>query len=385
MDANFIALLSSNIDDLGKGFTAATYGVLAAYLTPVLSGLLVLYLVFWGFQFWQGRGDTNIMTAAFKMLRLAVIFFIATSWGPFQVAVYEIVTFAPVFISNNIMLNNIINPDNGKAMTVGTVATDISTIYAIALKASIKIEQGALPPVAAPPAPASPDKPAPPAPPAPRPKPPANPMDTVLTTPLQAAIVWISAALFVGYAIFLMLFAKIALWVMLALAPIFIIMLMFRMPSRFFSGWLTATIQVMLVPIFLSTFLSFYILGVRASVMALYKAVASNEIPVMMKDVAPFVLICLAGIFLLAQIVPLAGRIASSSQEWAGGASGQEGAIRSLVNSVTGRSTRSSSRFVSSAGGQPAGGQYGGSSSSDTNLRDIQDRNAAVTRQTRNR
>jgi type IV secretion system protein VirB6 len=143
MDTSFVATLSSNIDALGKSFTATTYGALATYLTPVLSGLLVLYLVFWGFQFWQGRGDRNVIAAAFRMLRLAVIFFIATSWGPFQIAIYNVATMAPLFISNNVMLNSVINPDNGKAMSVGTVAADISTIYAIAVKASMRIEREA--------------------------------------------------------------------------------------------------------------------------------------------------------------------------------------------------------------------------------------------------
>lgn len=388
MEPNFIAALSSNIDALGKSFTATTYGVLAAYMTPVLSGLMVLYLVFWGFQFWQGRGDTNVVTAAFRMLRLAVIFFLATSWGPFQVAVYQVVTMAPLFVSNNVMLNNIVNPDTGKAMTVGTVATDISTIYSIAVRASAKIEREATASQAAAPEVLGPDgKPVPGAQPAaPARKPPTNPLETVLTTSLQSAIVWISAALFVGYAMFLMLFAKMALWVMLALAPIFIILLMFKIPSRFFSGWLTGTLQAMLVPIFLSTFLSFYILGVRANIMVLFKAVSNPDAPLMIKDVAPFVLICIAGVFLMAQIVPFAGRIATSTQEWISDAFGSDRVVR-IVTNMVGGGRRGGGGMAGPAGGGAygsGGGQIAGGSA-DTSLRDVQDRNAAINRQTRNR
>ncbi|MRG58232.1 hypothetical protein GF108_21935 [Phyllobacterium sp. SYP-B3895] len=388
MEPNFIAALSSNIDALGKSFTATTYGVLAAYMTPVLSGLMVLYLVFWGFQFWQGRGDTNVVTAAFRMLRLAVIFFLATSWGPFQVAVYQVVTMAPLFVSNNVMLNNIVNPDTGKAMTVGTVATDISTIYSIAVRASVKIEREATALQAAAPEVLGPDgKPVPGAQPAaPARKPPTNPLETVLTTSLQSAIVWISAALFVGYAMFLMLFAKMGLWVMLALAPIFIILLMFKIPSRFFSGWLTGTLQAMLVPIFLSTFLSFYILGVRANIMVLFKAVSNPDTPLMIKDVAPFVLICIAGMFLMAQIVPFAGRIATSTQEWISDAFGSDRIVR-IVTNMVGGGRRGGGGIAGPAGGGAygsGGGQIAGGSA-DTSLRDVQDRNAAINRQTRNR
>jgi type IV secretion system protein VirB6 len=381
MDTNLVANLSSTVDALGRSFTATTYGALATYLTPVLSGLLILYLVFWGFQFWQGRGDRNIIAASFRMLRLAVIFFIATSWGPFQLAIYQAATMAPLFISNNVMLNSVINPDNGKAMSVGTVAADISTIYTIAVKASMKIEREAPPVATAPSQPTADSEKTSPGP-VPARRPPANILDTVLTTSLQAAIVWLSAAVFVGYAMFLMLFAKMALWVMLALAPIFIILLMFRIPSRFFAGWLTGTIQVMLVPIFLSTFLSFYILGVRAQIMVLYKAVGDNDTPLTIKDVAPFVLICFTGMFLMAQIAPFAGRIATSTQEWISDAFGQGRVALTATSMIGGRRGGYSSRIGGGIALGP-GTQFAGAA--DESLGDIQDRNAAINRQRRNR
>ncbi|MBB3145792.1 hypothetical protein FHS21_002206 [Phyllobacterium trifolii] len=41
--ANSIATLSSNIDSLGTNFTAATYGIFAYYLTPVMAALFTLW------------------------------------------------------------------------------------------------------------------------------------------------------------------------------------------------------------------------------------------------------------------------------------------------------------------------------------------------------
>lgn len=380
MEGNFIAALSANIDALGQNFTASTYGALAAYLTPVFSGLFVLNVIFWGFQFWQGRGEDNVAAMGFRLLRIAVVFFLATSWGPLQVAVYRTANYAPLYISNTIMLTKIINPDNGKAMTVGTVASDMSTIYAIAVKASVKIEQAASL-LAAPAAEPSVDSSRPP----PKPRPKAdNVLDQRLSSTIQAGIVWLAAGLFVGYAIFLMVFAKIALWVMLSMAPGFIIMLMFQMPSRFFSGWLTVTLQVVLVPIFLSTFLGFYILGVRASVMALFKIVMSpDDLPITMKEAAPVVLICLAGLFLLAQIVPLTARIASGTQEWMTSAFGKMGTGRTLSRSHE----PGNDRYASHSGytGLAHGRHSGSADATETVMRELQDRNAAIKRQGRNR
>lgn len=200
---------------------------------------------------------------------------------------------------------------------------------------------------------------------------------------MQAAIVWIAAALFVGYAVALLLFAKVALWIMLALAPFFIVLLMFQIPSRYFSGWLTGTIQIILIPIFLTTFLGFYNVGIQDVVKALVLSIAKGSIPAM-KDAGPFVLVCLTGFFLLTQIVPLSGRIATSSQEWFTNLASHAGnASRNIVNAMVGRSGGGNSSGNTSIAPAPA--QLSHAHTGETNLREVQDRNAAVNRQSRNR
>ncbi len=122
--ANSIAALSSNIDSLGANFTAATYGVFAYYLTPVMAALFTLYLIFWGFRFWQGQGG-SIVGMVFKLVRIAIIFSLVTAWGPFQVALYGLFTNAPYMVSS-VMLNHIVNPRSGKAMGFSTLANDLN-------------------------------------------------------------------------------------------------------------------------------------------------------------------------------------------------------------------------------------------------------------------
>ncbi|MGH6859369.1 MAG: type IV secretion system protein [Phyllobacterium sp.] len=380
--ANYIAALSANIDSLGKDFTAATYGAFAAYLTPVASGLFVLYLIFWGFQFWQGQGDGRITAIVFRLLRVAMIFTVATQWGQVQLVVYRNIVSAP-YLVGSVMLNHIVNPRNGKAMGFGTVANDLGKFYEFAVKASAMIEReaslsSAMPP---PPQPPADGKEAQPLKPPPPPKADdSDPLGQPLKSSLQAAIVWVAAALFVGYAVAILFFAKMALWVVLAMAPIFIIVLMFRMPSRFFSGWLSGAIQIMLIPVFLSAFLGFYMVAIQDIVIGLARSAANGSAPAM-KDVAPFVLVCLSGLFLLTQIVPLTGRIASSTQEWAATAFER---LNGMAGSVPGAGTRglAGPRGNFAQGPQSA---HEASSALETGLREIQDRNAAVTRQNRNR
>lgn len=134
---NYIAQMSDSIDQLGKSFTASTYGAFASEIAPVFSGLLVLYLVFWGFRFWQGRGERSVIEIVFRLFRIAVIFSIATGWGPIQTVVYRIITDIPSSVSS-VMMNNIINVGRG-SMSQQTVERDLYDFYRIAMLASARI------------------------------------------------------------------------------------------------------------------------------------------------------------------------------------------------------------------------------------------------------
>jgi type IV secretion system protein VirB6 len=392
---NYIALMSDSIDALGKSFTAQTYGAFASQIAPVLSGLLILYMIFWGFRFWQGKGEKSVIQIAFRLFRIAIIFSIATGWGSTQMVIYRVITDIPSSVSS-VMMNNIVNVGHG-SMSRGTVERDLYDFYRIAVMASTRISGqsagAAKRAVAA--APVQPADPAAPA--ASRAPAPASPADNGGQTPdimgasLYSAIVWIAAALFIGYAVFLMLFCKMALWVVLALAPVFILLLLFQGVSRFFSGWLTTAVQTMLVPIFFYVFLSFYLIVIKDIVIALSLSMDKGLAPGM-KDIAPFVLICFSGLFLLVQIVPLSSRLASGANKLLDDAI-QTGAGH-VSNAVAGLRGKSGAHSTGSAapllrpGGMPSpsnGSQQSASEVSDTLIRDMQDRNLAANRQTRNR
>lgn len=316
---NYISLISANIDVIGRSFTAATYGTLSTRLAPILSGLFVLYLIFWGFRFWQGRGDASIMTMVFRLIRVAIVFAIVSGWGSLQTTLYQGLTQTPVVLSS-LMLENIRTAGRG-GMSERTIERDLNDFYRIALIGAVRVfdREPVLQAVPDPNQPPPGEQTPPPAPP-PRPEEPKatdeNPLLVNLKSPVEGGVVWLSSVLFVGYAVFLIVFSKIALLVMLALAPVFIIMLLFNGPSRFFSGWLTATMQVMLVPVMLYAFLGFYLLSIRDPVVALATALGETT-TLSMQNAAPFVLICFVGLFLLSQVIPLAGRIAAHTSEWA--------------------------------------------------------------------
>lgn len=381
--SNYIAILSSNIDVLASNFVASSYSAFAQVLTPVAIALFILYLIIWGFRFWQGHGDGRITSIVLKLSRVAMIFALATHWSPFQLLLYRALSTAPYVISS-IMLSKIVNPRSGQTLDFNGISTDLFTFYEKATIASIRIEKSSSASLKLVPAPAPEDGEK-----LPPPQPLLSPLNTpdsaLLSEPLassiQGSIIWISAILFVGCAVSILLFAKMALAVILALAPLFIVMLLFHVSSTYFLNWLAAVVHAILVPIFLSVFLSFYLVSIQDIVIGLIRSMDNGGIP-SMKDVAPFVLVCFLGLFFLVQIVPFTARIVSSGHAWARNALDWTGDVtRNSVGTHTGTPSRLSYNTTMN----PAPGSLGMASTPENSFREIQERNAAITRQRRTR
>ncbi len=81
----------------------------------------------------------------------------------------------------------------------------------------------------------------------------------------------------IGFAIFLIVLSKLFMWLLLALAPVFIILLLFGVTSRFFSGWLSAIAQYFVVQVLVYAFLAFYVSLIQQSIDAL-NGVANSEV-----------------------------------------------------------------------------------------------------------
>ncbi len=71
---NIIDQLFQKVQTLGNNFTANTYQALSSAMGPVFTLMLTLYIIFWGYQFWQGRGGGNGAASAFRLFRMAAIY-----------------------------------------------------------------------------------------------------------------------------------------------------------------------------------------------------------------------------------------------------------------------------------------------------------------------
>ncbi|WP_282568749.1 type IV secretion system protein [Bosea sp. AS-1] len=116
-------------------------------------------------------------------------------------------------------------------------------------------------------------------------------------------------AVLIGFALFLIMLSKLFLWLLLALAPLFIILLLFGATSRFFSGWLSAVVQYFVVQVLVYAFLAFYVSLIQQSIDALNGVTGSKSAT--WATIGPVVLLAIIGILLLAQINNVAAAIAS--------------------------------------------------------------------------
>lgn len=158
----------------------------------------------------------------------------------------------------------------------------------------------------------------------------------------------------IGYALFLIVLAKIALTALLLLTPLFVPLLMFSQTRGIFEGWLRQVINFALVPILVYTILALTInLAVEASMQV--QSAGGAELT----DVAPLYLVGAVTFLLLLQVLGIAGGIAggiSLNTLGAIGSSMQRAGRRGpTVGQTGGAIKRGGQRLVRRPGARPSG------------------------------
>ena len=277
-----ISTLLGKVDSIGCDYVQFSYKALADSLTSggnvsVAGLMLTLYVIFWGFGLWQGTATGGPSDHAFRLLRAFMIYALATSWSDFQNLVYNALNDGPSAIgtalltsasANNTGVTANLNSANGVQTALQNM-WDTTGFAAAAAAATGGI---------------------------------TNPGAYII-----AAMLLIVMAILVGYALFLVILAKLFLWLLLALAPIFIILLLFDVSSRFFSGWLSTLVNYFVVQVLVYAFLAFYISMTQSF---FDRVIAVNgATKVTLAEIAPILLIGIIGILLLAQITHVASAI----------------------------------------------------------------------------
>ena len=282
----YVTVFLQRVDQIGGTYVQNAYQQLGQALTGggvggvnVAGLLLTLYVIFWGFGLWFGTQSGSPSQIAFRLFRAFAIYALATSWSDFQAFAYRFMNEAPSAIGNAML--GAVPSANNTGLGVNLTSVDgVQNALTNVWRSTLNLGNAFI----------------------------GNAGYLSFGPYIFAGLMIACVALLIAYAVFLITLAKLFLWLLLALAPVFILLLLFGVTSRFFAGWLSALVQYATVQILVYAFLAFY-LSLSQQFFDQATAVSGAQTATF-GNVAPIIVVALIGFFLLMQITMVAATIA---------------------------------------------------------------------------
>ena len=196
------------VDCLAQDMTAQAFARLSSgpFLT-VLSGVLVVYVAWFGFSLLTGRGSLGITSLTPRALTIGMVLTFATSWIAYQTVVWNVVAGGPDEIAGWIL-------GKGGSATQNFAQTIDVVFAAIAERATGTGEEGP---------------------------------QSVFS---PGGLLWLGATLFLLGTVGVLVTCRIAMAVLVMLGPIFVVFALFPGTRGLFVGWLKGLVMLALAPLF---------------------------------------------------------------------------------------------------------------------------------------
>ena len=192
--------LFTSIDTSLASYVSSTSASVITWLTPVFSNLLIIYIAMLGYAHMMGAVEEPLLDAFKRVVRIGIILTLALSVGTYSSVIVD-------FLYNG--------PEQLAAVLTGTPpgATLLDDLYKLGFEIGDRAwDEGGI-------------------------------LDGDFGMYMIAVIMWIGTIILTAYAAFLLLMAKVALSVLLAVGPIFIVLALFPTTQRFFDAWIAMTIN----------------------------------------------------------------------------------------------------------------------------------------------
>ncbi|CDZ67491.1 TrbL/VirB6 plasmid conjugal transfer protein [Neorhizobium galegae bv. orientalis] len=268
-----ISDIFEKLDNIGETFISNAYEGLALQVTVLFGSMLTLYVIWWGYMILAGRDGFSVPEAAWRLGRAFFIYYMATNWDAFSATLYQLVQAVPNLISYTI-IESIAGSggvlDGGTDDTTGVVKI-LDAVFETAGKVYEQVATGTFEYVGA----------------------------------LIGAVVFVVAMIFIAVAAAAILAAKLMLFITLALAPVFIILALYRWTFRFTDGWLLLMVNLMVTQTLMMSFLAFLYQLIELAINTANNTATESKL----SYVAPFVIVCLLGIVVFRFIPSFAAAI----------------------------------------------------------------------------
>lgn len=261
---DFVGELLERIDASGENFTQRAYEALGQEIEPLLRLLFVVVVLFYGLQLFMGTSRLSVGEIIGRLVRVLIILIVVTSWANFNVLFYDWVTLVPEAAGRAILAasaTGVTEPTNG-----------LSHIWRTANVAAAAFSEQAG-------------------------------YFSVLPA-LIGMIIMVFAGLFVAIALGILVLAKVVLWVLLGTAPIFIACMLFNATRNYAIGWLNQSLLYAIIPLFVYVIAAFLIAAMEPELTKIDEISGNRELR--LSDFAAFIMLCMAGSFVLLQIQSLA-------------------------------------------------------------------------------
>jgi len=230
--AGFTTNLLNNIDAVVATFTQTAYqAVVQSHQTEIYLAL-VLYMAIFGYLVLTGEIEFSIPRAVRHLFVMTVVTALATNWDTFAIFFNNLFTSGP---------SKLIAAITGGSYDPNAMLSDVFDKGILGANA---INQ--------------------------------NAGFTTLGFLIIGYSVFYCTLIVIGYALYLLILAKLALAVLLGLAPLFFMFLLFTSTKDFFSGYLRQVCNFALIPVFTSSILSLMLGIVDNAISQLQATLASH-------------------------------------------------------------------------------------------------------------
>lgn len=283
-----IQLLLDDVDNVVAGFVSLAFIQLSPGVQSLWRIMLLLFIVIYGYKvFVSGNFEGRVMMM--NIFKFVITLAIVTEWSAFSLFVYDFATNYPMEIAQEIMAVKGQSSDN--------LNLAITDFFDNGFRIAAKFIQEA--------------------------------SWNDLTSYFYAISIALATLLFGGYAAFLIVLSKLGTAILLAVAPVFILMIVWDVSRDLFAGWLRTLLNYAFIPLFVYTLLALFGQIANSRLAALDLAATNGES--VMPQLAAYVLATFAGFLLSLQIMTITasvvGGISLTTQGWAERAT--RGTIRS--------------------------------------------------------
>tara|TARA_R110002124_G_scaffold278874_1_gene451098 strand:+ start:5502 stop:6413 length:912 start_codon:yes stop_codon:yes gene_type:complete len=279
--------LLTSTDNMISVYVFGTWNTFNAIANPWISIMMALYVVIMGYLAWLGRINISFADLMPRIFKLAAIYVLVTNIGLLTMLVYATFIDIPASIVGALY--------DSMGENTGSINANMTQIYDHGIEAAQNISKKAGYNV-------------------------ILHIYALLITLLTVSVVMVAG----GYIVL----GKLAVAVLLALAPFFILLYLFNGTKALFEGWLRQILTFALIPVLVYALL-LLIVGLLSQISEELMLTTQNSGP-RLKNIASFTVICGVSILLLTQV-----------KSWAAGIGGgfQLSSLGMFKNSVSGAVT----------------------------------------------